>query len=74
MKQIVLIQVNTENEEGFFEQTKTSDDTLLILVFWVGVLFFFLGVAVGWILHRQKAAKDRRKRRSHRKSRQIRES
>lgn len=71
MKQIVLIQISTGDEDRFFEQTKTDDNSLLVIFFWVAVLFFLAGVAVGWVLHRKKVKKGRIKRRkSSSKSRQ----
>lgn len=70
MKQIVLLQVSTVDEDGYFKQTKTDDDSLLVIVFWVGILFFLVGFALGWLLHQRKVKKDRSNRkRSRSKSR-----
>lgn len=64
MNQFVLMQIPVIEPEDY-KQTKTDYDSSLAIALAISVAFLFIGIEIGWLLHKQKVKKY--KRRSSRK-------
>lgn len=66
MNPIILFDLTLEEKQAYANATNVNDNDLIVLALAFGLVFFFVGIMVGWVLHRKKREKDRRNRRSRR--------
>ena len=60
MNQTVLMQIQIIEPEDY-KQTKADYDSSIAIALAVNIVVLFIGIAIGWFLHKQKVKKYKRR-------------